>query len=177
MNLLAIPAAVVGILYPSDMEIVSVFVSTQTSTSQYKVELADSAPKQIRGLMFRSSLQGLDGMLFVYPDDQLVQFWMKNVRFPLDILFVDRCGRLTQIYENALPDDATIIASKKPVRAVLELRGGATKHDQIQTGDRVHTTSGSILNCKPLSPTIYSESASISCGPCAEFLFTSVPTR
>jgi len=87
--------------------------------------------------MGRTSLEAGQGMLFVYAENRDVAFWMKNVTMSLDMIFIDHCGQIIQIHGNAQPDDETIVASNAPVRAVLELSGGASKRDQIRIGDRL----------------------------------------
>lgn len=132
-----IPAVFFGLFSAVDPQPLEISITTQTKTLSYEVELADSPFEQIRGLMFRPSLKEDGGMLFHYNSAQSVQFWMKNVSFSLDILFIDGCGTISQIHENAKADDETIIASRSPVAAVLEIAGGASKRAQISIGDRV----------------------------------------
>jgi len=81
------------------------------------------SPAQIsQGLMFRKSLEEHRGMLFDYGKPQRVAMWMCNTYVPLDTLFIDAHGQITQIAANTQPLLDTVIASREPVRAVLELR-------------------------------------------------------
>jgi hypothetical protein len=132
-----IPAVFFGLFSAADPQPLNVSITTQTETLSLEVELADSPFEQLRGLMFRQSLKEDGGMLFHYSSAQPVQFWMKNVSFGLDILFIDACGAISQIHENAKANDETIIASLGPVLAVLEIEGGASKRAQIKLGDQV----------------------------------------
>jgi len=115
-------------------------IAGESSQAAFSVEIADDAIEQIAGLMFRDALPERTGMLFVYEKDRVVQFWMKNVSFPVDMIFINRCGRITHIHENAQPDTTSLIGSSGPVRAVLELNGGASKRAQIRPGDTVELT-------------------------------------
>ena len=72
-----------------------------------------------------------------------VSFWMKNVSFPLDIIFVNQAGVIIKIYEDATPFDPTPIPSGGAVLSVLEIQGGASKRAQISLGDSVR------LVCEP----------------------------
>ena len=54
-----------------------------------RVEIADSADERERGLMFRESLDANTGMLFIFDDRGVLNFWMKNTLIPLDIIFID----------------------------------------------------------------------------------------
>ena len=145
MNALTIPALFFSIFAPSDAEPVEV----QIDTKSYHVEIADTPYEQMKGLMGRSDLGPREGMLFVYEKVRDVQFWMKNVDIPLDMIFLDACGTIVQIHENAKPDDVSVIASTEPVRAVLELRGGASKRDQIRQGDIVKMSMDVFDRCEP----------------------------
>jgi len=133
MNALAIPALFFG-LFSVDGDAYSPVAIDDKS---YSVLIADTPFEQMRGLMGHTSLAADQGMLFVYSKERSVKFWMKNVTLPLDMIFLDDCGEVTQIHENARPGDETIIPSDGPVRAVLELRGGASKRDHIRVGDHL----------------------------------------
>ncbi len=137
VNLSAIPAAFIALISGGNMEQVPVTIETIKGDAQYNVEIADDPFEQIRGLMYRDNLPSNAGMLFVYEADISVRYWMKNVAFPLDMIFIDRCAMITQIHRNAQPGDPTIIASNDPVRAVLEIRGNASKSAQMRIGDKL----------------------------------------
>ena len=55
----------------------------------FKAEVAATFPQQRKGLMFRDTLGEREAMLFVYDHDGYFSFWMKNVKFPLDIIWLD----------------------------------------------------------------------------------------
>jgi|GEM_PF-3414813 len=137
IDLSIIPAIFFGLVSASDPQPIVISITTQTDLQHFEVELADSSFEQIRGLMFRASLQKGGGMLFQYRSAKPVQFWMKNVNFPLDMLFIGNCGYISQIHEHAIANDETIIASYEPVLAVLEIEAGASKRAQIKLGDHV----------------------------------------
>lgn len=101
------------------------------------VEVADTSWSRAKGLMYREALDEESGMLFVYDRPRTVTFWMKNVAFPLDLLFIDASGEVVRIVDHAAPDDWTPIPSRDAVSSVLEIAGGASKRAQIREGANV----------------------------------------
>lgn len=87
----------------------------------FSVELADTPEERGRGLMFREALPRGAGMLFVYERPQRASFWMKNTLIPLDMIFLDRAGRVTRVHSGAIPGDLTPIDGGEGVYAVLEI--------------------------------------------------------
>ena len=104
---------------------------------EFQVEMAVSPAQRSQGLMFRESLEEDRGMLFDFGQPQQATMWMRNTYVPLDMLFIDEHGRITQIAADAQPLSDAVIASREPVRAVLELRGGVSAKLGIKPGDRV----------------------------------------
>jgi uncharacterized membrane protein (UPF0127 family) len=104
---------------------------------EFLVEMAVSPAQRSQGLMFRESLAEDRGMLFDFGKPQRAMMWMRNTYVPLDMLFIDEDGQITQIAGNTQPLSDAVIASREPVRAVLELRGGVSAKLGIKPGDRV----------------------------------------
>jgi uncharacterized membrane protein (UPF0127 family) len=103
----------------------------------FKVEIADTDQRRALGLMYRTSLAADAGMLFDFKHDEDVAMWMRNTRIPLDMLFIDRSGRVVNIAERAVPYSEATISSAAPVLAVLELNGGTAARLGLKPGDRV----------------------------------------
>lgn len=112
-------------------------IDTESGPRAFQVEVARTPEEQERGLMFRNHLAMDAGMLFEFDAPQEVSMWMKNTLIPLDMLFIAEDGRIVSIHERAEPESLSLISSDGPVRAVLELAGGAVKHYGITTGNRV----------------------------------------
>lgn len=112
-------------------------IVTQEGPERFTIEIADTHLSRARGLMRHDHLASKAGMLFLYDEERLVSFWMKNVAFPLDILFIGKCGDIIKIHEKAIPETVTPIKSGAPVLAVLEITAGASKRAQITVGDKV----------------------------------------
>lgn len=63
-------------------------------------------------------------MIFVFPDEQVRSFWMKNTYIPLDMIFVDAQGQIVSIANGAKPMDETPISSIYPAKYVIEVSSG-----------------------------------------------------
>jgi uncharacterized membrane protein (UPF0127 family) len=101
-------------------------------------ELAKTKIEWERGLMYRTSMAKNSGMLFVFPDESLQSFWMKNTKIPLDMLFISASGKIVDIKNNFLPcltDTCSSYTSSAPAQYVLEINGGLAKKEGIKIGD------------------------------------------
>ena len=101
------------------------------------VEIADTGPLRTRGLMWRSELPDGTGMLFIFPAEMVQSFWMRNTLIPLDILFVDRTGKVVGVVQWAEPKTLTSRTVGKPSMYVLEVPGGWASRNSVQAGARV----------------------------------------
>ena len=102
------------------------------------VEIANDDESRARGLMFRTEMPEDHGMLFVFPVERPLGFWMRNTFIPLDMIFIRGDGTIVHIHENAVPEDETVIMSEGPVSRVLELNGGAARRMGLMEGDRLY---------------------------------------
>ncbi len=106
----------------------AVFLRTPTGTElRFSVEIADDAEERSLGLMNRDSMARSSGMLFVYPKPKRATFWMKDTLIPLDMIFIDQTGLVTQVHPMAVPLDRTGIDGGEGVKFVLEINGGLAK--------------------------------------------------
>jgi len=101
------------------------------------VEIVNTPTARAQGLMYRRELAEDAGMLFIFPDDSVLHFWMKNTLIPLDMLFIDRDRRVVGIVENAHPMSTEPVGPDKPARYVLEVNGGFAARHHIPTGATV----------------------------------------
>ncbi|HNS14624.1 MAG TPA: DUF192 domain-containing protein, partial [Syntrophorhabdaceae bacterium] len=90
----------------------------------FSVELAIAPEEQERGLMFREKLPDNCGMLFLYSDDDIRHFWMKNTFISLDMIFLNAKRKVVGVFHAARPRDPTTISSIYPARYVLEVNAG-----------------------------------------------------
>ena len=104
------------------------------------VEVADTQKKRQLGLGKRSSLRKGWGMLFVFRKKAPHRFWMKDMLFPLDIIWLDN-NRIVHIIHNAQPsnsqDNLNVMTSPVPVNFVLEIAGGRSTKLRLKSGQRM----------------------------------------
>ena len=114
-------------------------VSTSTG-EEIPVEVADTLKKRRLGLGKRNSLKKGWGMLFVFEKRKPHHFWMKDMQFPLDIIWLDN-HRIVHIIKNAKPtnskDKNEVMTSPVPVNFVLEIAAGSAAKLQLKTGQRM----------------------------------------
>lgn len=113
-----------------------------TSSSRYEVtlEIADTVAERAQGLMGRETLAENAGMLFVWEENTLSSFWMKDTIISLDMLFIDENYRIIFIEENAEPYSEEPITPTSSFRYVLEVNGGLAQQKGIAVGDQVTLT-------------------------------------
>jgi len=88
--------------------------------------------------MFRRSLPEDEGMLFVFEEPQMLEFWMKNTYVPLDIAFIASDGRILNIEAMKPLDDGPRYRSKGSARYAVEANRGWFDRHGVKPGDQVH---------------------------------------
>ena len=101
------------------------------------VEIADNDSTIERGLMQRSSLPDLSGMLFMMPNEEPQQFWMSNTLISLDIIYVSSAKEVVSMTKYTTPLSQESIDSEVPSLYVIEVPGGFTDTHGIIEGDVV----------------------------------------
>lgn len=86
------------------------------------------------GLMYRKQMDSNHGMLFVFPDEDLRSFWMRNTYLPLDIIFISATRKVVSVSENATPLTDTARPSEGPAKYVVEVNAGLAKTWGITKG-------------------------------------------
>jgi len=107
------------------------------SGAAYRVELARTPEELAQGLMFRESLPERTGMLFLFSADGVHRFWMKNTMIPLDMIWMDRGGRVLFVSEQTPPcreDPCPTYGPELAAAYVLEVAGGMAAKEQAVVG-------------------------------------------
>ena len=101
-------------------------------------EMAITDAQRAQGLMYRKDLKDGEGMLFIFEQDQILSFWMKNTLIPLSIAYIASDGRIIEIYDME-PGNLNPVYSSRSVRYALEVPQGWFGRAGLGPGDRLDT--------------------------------------
>ena len=118
--------------HPQSLPVVQVKLGPTT----FALEIANTDSTREMGLMHRDSMPADHGMIFVFPDEDQLSFWMKNTHIPLDIVYADADGKVVSI-KQMRPLDETGVPSDGPAKYAVELNQGAAKRAGINAGDKL----------------------------------------
>jgi uncharacterized membrane protein (UPF0127 family) len=107
---------------------------------RFLVELATTLEQRARGLMYRQHLDEDKGMLFIFEDEEVHPFWMKNTYIPLDMIWIDKNRKVVFISKNTPPstdEPYRAINPRKKAKYVLELCGGTADKIGLDVGDKL----------------------------------------
>src|SRR5688500_15283560 len=88
------------------------------------VEVASTSATRTRGMMWRTSIESGKWMLFIFPSEQPLSFWMRNTLIPLDMIFIGKDLKVTGVISQAEPKTMTSRGVRTPSLYVLEVPGG-----------------------------------------------------
>ena len=128
-----------------------VFKTMRVKDVSVRAEVVDTAVDRQQGLMFRENLPEGQGMLFVFKDEGCYGFWMKNMKFPIDIIWIDKEKRVVDIKPNLSPcqevresfaggdreKSCEIFEPRAKALYALEVEAGFCRRNKIEIGDRV----------------------------------------
>ena len=101
-----------------------------------ETEFARTSAEKIRGLSGRAALAENNGMLFINAADDFHPIWMKDMRFPIDIIWIAADGRIIDIKPDAAPESyPEIFRPRERARFVLEVASGFTQRHHVNIGD------------------------------------------
>jgi uncharacterized membrane protein (UPF0127 family) len=103
----------------------------------YSVRVVSNEVAREKGLSGTEQLAEDKGMLFVFDTDDHWGIWMKDMNYPIDILWLDQSKTVIDMVANATPESyPTIFKPKQPARYVLELASGSAARAAIAVGSR-----------------------------------------
>jgi uncharacterized membrane protein (UPF0127 family) len=110
-------------------------------SATFNVEIASTMVEQARGLSYRTSLGENDGMLFIFSSGSVQSFWMKDMNFPLDMIWIS--GNTVVGFAQDAPAEpgvafpSQIYSSPSNTDKVLEVNAGTVTKYNIKVGDAV----------------------------------------
>jgi len=104
-----------------------------------QAEVAQSDMDRQEGLMFRQKMGEYEGMLFVFPQESIPSFWMKNMLFPLDVIWLDKDKKIVGIAKNQplCSKECLGIDSPMSVLYAIEVNAGFCERHNINVGQKV----------------------------------------
>ena len=106
----------------------------------FQVELAQSPEERAQGLMFKKEVGEDKGMLFIYEEEGIYKFWMKNTLIPLDIIWLNSEGEVIFISNNTQPceeDLCPTYGTNLNSKYVLEINAGKAAESNIVVGSKL----------------------------------------
>ena len=100
----------------------------------FVLEIAYRPEDQETGLMNRKSMPADHGMIFVFPAERNLTFWMRNTLIPLDIVYADRGGKVVSV-KQMKPLDESVVPSHGPAMYAIELNADAAARVGVKAGD------------------------------------------
>lgn len=108
----------------------------------FDVTIAKSSTEKEIGLSEKNNLSQNEGMLFLFDNADYYAFWMKKMKFPIDIIYI-KDGKIITIYKNIpapknADENLPIYQPKSPADKVLEINAGLSSKYKFQEGDSVN---------------------------------------
>jgi hypothetical protein len=113
------------------------YTNVKIGKTEIKAEIADTLITKTKGLMFRKSLPENEGMLFIFDEEAYHSFWMMNMSFPIDIIWINKEKKVIDITKDAQPCKiicSTIYRPKEKAMYVLEVNANFTDEHGIKIG-------------------------------------------
>ena len=124
-----------------DSEVVLAFINNKNAVigeTRFMVELADTHEERVKGLSERKSLGEKEGLFFIFDIDDYHGIWMKDMNFPIDIVWLDSSLQIIDFKENASPSSypETYKPNKKALY-VLEVPKNFISQNYLKIGDQM----------------------------------------
>jgi uncharacterized protein len=121
----------------SDVVRIPVTVDAESGSVTFQSEICDTPEERNRGMMFRTSMGEREGMIFLFPHEQQLSFYMKNTLVSLDMIFIRGDHTILGIIESAVPKSEQSRAVPGNSQFVLEVPGGTSAALGIKPGQNV----------------------------------------
>ena len=122
----------------SDLADSSSFVSIRTPSGVIRALIASTSAEQTKGLGQKDSLPADEGLLFIFPQQGSYGFWMKDMKFPIDIIWINEDRSVAGISDNISPlSYPATYFPPKPILYVLEINAASAGRYGIATGTKL----------------------------------------
>jgi len=113
-----------------------IYVKHIESGTLLKLEKAETSYEHARGLMYRTDLQDNEGMIFIFDNSKIRNFWMLNTPQSLDMIFLDENFKIINFYLHTIPNQTeTLYYSNAPAKYVLEIKSGFIEKVNLKNSD------------------------------------------
>lgn len=132
---LIIPITLLGLffLYSKNSEFSSIKIGQNT----WNIEIANETNERIQGLSGRESLELNKGLLFIFPQEDFHSIWMKDMEFPIDIIWFDSDFKIVDLKMNISPSTYPEIFKPQALsRYVLEVNALEAERAGIKIGSK-----------------------------------------
>jgi uncharacterized membrane protein (UPF0127 family) len=103
--------------------------------TKFDIEFAENDYERETGLMYRTSMNDTEAMLFIFPESLPRSFYMKNTYVPLDIIYLDENKKIVGFQKDAKPLNESGLPSEVPAMYVLEIKAGLADKWSLEIGD------------------------------------------
>ena len=110
-------------------------VKIKITNVNYNIELAKTSAQKIKGLSGRETLCKNCGMLFIFSFETNLPFWMKDTLIPLDMVWLDKNGKVVDIQTATETNSKKIYQNQSPAQYVLELNANDSQKIGLKIGD------------------------------------------
>ncbi len=101
-----------------------------------KLEVATTSEAREQGLSNRAAIPADQGLLFIFPEPKFYGFWMKEMNFPIDIIWLDEDGVVVEIIKELSPQSyPEVFYPPTPIKYVIEVMAGYTDQKKLEVGD------------------------------------------
>jgi len=119
-------------------------VKLWVGTNQVTAEIASTHQQIQTGMMFRTNMAEMEGMIFVFPQPNQVAFYMRNTLIPLSCAYIDPDGTILETFEMQPLNETAIPSKSHQVQFVLEMKQGWFDRHNIRPGMAISTEHGSL---------------------------------
>jgi uncharacterized protein len=114
-------------------------IEIQIKDQYLEVLVSKNEEERRRGLSHLDSLNEREGMLFIFQEEVRPLFWMKDMNFPIDIIWIDSQKEIVEITEKIYPETYPQTFSPSiPIKYVVEVNAGWCSEKEIKIGDKLY---------------------------------------